>query len=822
MSEVAMENVSFLDDLYEQSITEEDEKSDILFERLNTLTRQPLFDEICHSIGKCLKSIYVEKFINNIHFPILEINNINKNFNMTTLDQLFTRKEFMKFIFQTVLLFREYECGYIMNQINKENADTHLIFKNFVIFSLYENYIDSHRDFIKDKTIIVFEDKNFNISSCYSKIFSYNFFQFQPFLDGIFDQHFPSKDRLCHFLDELYELLKSLNNYSPNFGCRKSRDVMKLIKDQTNKNKKNKTTIYKTIYSAYHFEFGYHHPYLKKQREYKFYEQVGEDTLKQLAYLKKSQNDLHVFSPINRQIEENKEAFDLVNKEYPNLFHASYSAIGFQGLDQIKQFKSFLKTDFHPFQKEHTEENRENWFSPITKKGWNFLLKQNRHYSLRAMKNLRRGVFACNLELNDAWLRTDKLDGVLNESEFGYETLLPFLEKRVKGYQGPVSKFSIFSKEKTFIYQNVDDLLSNAEKDYSEFITYFYEKNKDNATSDINEFIVFERLLVDHYLSHYRYSHSAISADEAFKKYSIFMSLYQYCRFNFTGNFDTDHDQFITYYHETKSKTPSLNYNFQFDASFNFSILGCDFYYSEIQPFFKMICDNLLDIIKENQFQMNTYVYFKSSLHNVKLRLEEIAISQIKDYLYSTLETFRFEIGHDGDFDYMIPEHIAKARFKKHIHKHIKSFDHLLELSDRWHDEIQTKQSILKENVFYDLRYLDQLELDKEDNLLIFEHFKLKPIYCSAELKNEGDIMHHCVFSYDRRCIDGEYLVFRVMETEENVRATLGVSINKNEQNKKIFNFSQIYSYTNNPVSERDIALAKQFINKLNSEIKTY
>lgn len=71
----------------------------------------------------------------------------------------------------------------------------------------------------------------------------------------------------------------------------------------------------------------------------------------------------------------------------------------------------------------------------------------------------------------------------------------------------------------------------------------------------------------------------------------------------------------------------------------------------------------------------------------------------------------------------------------------------------------------------------------------------IKQILSLSELKEEGEEMNHCIFSYHEKIYLGEYAAFKVVKPE---RATLGVKI----IGSRNYEIDQIQGYSNSPVSE--------------------
>lgn len=85
--------------------------------------------------------------------------------------------------------------------------------------------------------------------------------------------------------------------------------------------------------------------------------------------------------------------------------------------------------------------------------------------------------------------------------------------------------------------------------------------------------------------------------------------------------------------------------------------------------------------------------------------------------------------------------------------------EQLYALHDEWIAQFNRHQIHTKKNTFYPLCDLEQTE----------SIIQIKTAY---ELMEEGKEMNHCIASYHKRILCGEYLAFKVMEPE---RATLGL-----------------------------------------------
>lgn len=89
----------------------------------------------------------------------------------------------------------------------------------------------------------------------------------------------------------------------------------------------------------------------------------------------------------------------------------------------------------------------------------------------------------------------------------------------------------------------------------------------------------------------------------------------------------------------------------------------------------------------------------------------------------------------------------------------------------------------------------------------------------NIDLYQEGQLMHHCVYTYDHSIRIGSYLVFKVQCGDE--RATLGVTLNEKNGNHSI-SFQQCFSYYNKPISEEMRSDALEFVLWLNANLKPW
>lgn len=160
-----------------------------------------------------------------------------------------------------------------------------------------------------------------------------------------------------------------------------------------------------------------------------------------------------------------------------------------------------------------------------------------------------------------------------------------------------------------------------------------------------------------------------------------------------------------------------------------------------------------------------------------------------------------------------------------------KTLGQLYRKSVVWHEDIyKVKRAANK-------KFPEQkIESFKEDGY-VFSHIK-----DAWGLYEEGEKMHHCVYSYSNTCANDTYVVYQVeykvdseldeeekakarKEKRDNERSTLGISVKKENVNDsdifyRKYTFSQMSSYCNDRSSERMHKAAKEFLKELNKESK--
>lgn len=161
----------------------------------------------------------------------------------------------------------------------------------------------------------------------------------------------------------------------------------------------------------------------------------------------------------------------------------------------------------------------------------------------------------------------------------------------------------------------------------------------------------------------------------------------------------------------------------------------------------------------------------------------------------------------------------------RHPEDKTKSLVQLYKKTQEWHLELRKlKRAPLSK--FKEQSIKTYLE---DENKYLFEQ-----IEDSWKLQDEGDEMHHCVYSYSNSCVSNNYVVYTVKrEATEKLkaeRATLGINMTKmtEEGTNKISNevfkytFSQMYSHCNASVSDEMHKSAKVLLKELNKPYNEY
>ncbi|MDU8924303.1 PcfJ domain-containing protein [Pasteurellaceae bacterium LIM206] len=144
-----------------------------------------------------------------------------------------------------------------------------------------------------------------------------------------------------------------------------------------------------------------------------------------------------------------------------------------------------------------------------------------------------------------------------------------------------------------------------------------------------------------------------------------------------------------------------------------------------------------------------------------------------------------------------------------------KSWERLTERGERWHREL-----LIQQRQRADKGFQKQLNAGWESPVLThqIENVTFTALNTGLALFDEGQRMHHCIFSYVSRCVDKKYLVFSVTETLKDgslESSTLGLYRFRNkwriEQHRKIYN---------GDVSEYLSKISQRFCQLLNEKMK--
>lgn len=129
-----------------------------------------------------------------------------------------------------------------------------------------------------------------------------------------------------------------------------------------------------------------------------------------------------------------------------------------------------------------------------------------------------------------------------------------------------------------------------------------------------------------------------------------------------------------------------------------------------------------------------------------------------------------------------------------------KSVNGILEASIRWHEQ----------SMYNNLPY----KIFKEESVghvIIDKKYEFKQLLNTDELRNESDVMHHCVAGYNIECAKNEYIVYHMSNIHNSEKATLGI-----KKDSEGYTFSQMYAEYNNFISEEEINAGKYIVNCLN------
>lgn len=159
----------------------------------------------------------------------------------------------------------------------------------------------------------------------------------------------------------------------------------------------------------------------------KNYDAFGRETIKALNYLKLSNVIPNEEVKYFQALDSDKAVVEKVMAENQGLFYPSFALIGFKGLNQYQELKTYLTS------------------KGLTKKGWKFMCNQSRNYNLRAIRKPKVGVFCMNNGLKDAWLRNTFLAAWMTHPTLVEKSDILF--KEIEAYEGPVNSFSPFEIE---------------------------------------------------------------------------------------------------------------------------------------------------------------------------------------------------------------------------------------------------------------------------------------------------------------------------------------------------------------------------------------
>lgn len=261
---------------------------------------------------------------------------------------------------------------------------------------------------------------------------------------------------------------------------------------------------------------------------------------------------------------------------------------------------------------------------------------------------------------------------------------------------------------------------------------------------------------------------------------------------------------------------------------------------SEISDYIKSIINSEIDLdkikidkIKVTKQDILNYSHYNKEKNNlIKITEKDIEYKTYKnvekEYYYDDengyyfddktlingVENKHFELSNRNFRNFLILNKIKRNEVRR-----ISSFDHLLTLSDRWHKELNKTKKIDEEKSNFTNFNADHYRLIRnDDNSFVFKQLRMEYINNSISLHEEGETMHHCVYSYKEDCEDGNYLVFKVFRRGAFKRATLGLNYYKNFDVGKRYRLSQVYSFSNTSVPEEQRKLCKSFILYLNKQ----
>lgn len=625
----------------------------------------------------------------------------------------------------------------------------------------------------------------------------------------------------------------------------------------------------KIIFSSHFYKIIYSHlnTFLLKNKKIKFsvfqynsYLHVGEETIKNISYLKKANIPLRYGKPYNKLIENNIEAYNLFKKEYHNLWFLSYSLIGFSGYDQAKKLKEFFNfsleekidnkmksddisdgQDHYIFSNNWSKEFESSFFHQIGNKGWKFLLRQNKNYTLRLTRNLKVGSIALNLGLKDSWLRSSELTKLCNNS-FLYFAGKNLIEKSILEHKKPVSQYIGFDRKN--VYNSQKPINKHYISQINEDFKLLFKKNNYNLYKKINLLNTFISIL-------FYYINSNNSDLSILKKYSNIFILFSSINnknveneniiernFSLLDNGINEDNYEVIYKKVSYLKNDFIELCYKMINSINkttnihllvnhfkrmdkideiFNLNYC--YYSIFKNTDEVSgrYNEELQLFSERQQQIinNYYKEYQESLQEY-MEISHV-IQTIEDFINDKLQQINWE--EKGD---KYKARINKLLFiSKSLSKNIKSLDHLLKLANEWHFKVQERKMHILNNEDFPLFQIDKNpEFDEELQHFCFKGVSFSPIKNSYQLFQEGGEMRHCIASYNDYFIEEQYLAFRVSGDKllgQN-RATLGCNVYL-ENGKYKISFDQFYGFLDEPQSKSYNNLCLEFIDYLNDSL---
>ncbi len=133
----------------------------------------------------------------------------------------------------------------------------------------------------------------------------------------------------------------------------------------------------------------------------------------------------------------------------------------------------------------------------------------------------------------------------------------------------------------------------------------------------------------------------------------------------------------------------------------------------------------------------------------------------------------------------------------------IKNFKKLKEVHDELFSIYRALEDETKNELFVNIT-AKYKHLNAVENLFSFE-----VIPDLKELSHEGLIMKHCIYTYLNDVVDGSYLVFRVLDTISNEKATMGIKIEGNS-----LHLQQLKGYENSRGTSLLISTVLEFCEK--------